>query len=122
LVAHKREEHRLRVFENRVLRTFGPKRNGVKEQRRKLCNEELSDVYCSSNILLVIKLRRMRWAGHVAIWGNGEVHSGFWWGNPRERICLENPSVDGRIILRWNSGNGMGNLDWIDLAQGRGRL
>ena len=54
--------------------------------------------------------------------GSGDVHSGFWWGNPRERVCLEDPSVDGRIILRWNSGNGMENLDWIDLAQGRGRL
>jgi hypothetical protein len=39
----------------------------------------------------------------------------------RERVCLEDPSVDGRMILRWNSGNGMGNLDWIDLVQGRGR-
>ena len=62
-----REEHRLRVFENRVLRTiFGPKRDGVTGEWRKLRNEELNDLYCSSNIVRVIKSRRMRWAGHVA--------------------------------------------------------
>ena len=62
-----KEEHRLRVFENRVLRRiFGPKRNGVTGQWRKLHNEELSDLYSSPNIVRVIKSRRMRWAGHVA--------------------------------------------------------
>ena len=62
-----REEHRLRVFENRVLRRiFGPKRDGVTGQWRKLHNEELNDLYCSSSIVRVIKSRRMRLAGHVA--------------------------------------------------------
>ena len=62
-----REEHRLRVFENRVLRRiFGPKRDGVTEGWRKLHNEELNDLYSSPNIVRVIKSRRMRWAGRVA--------------------------------------------------------
>jgi len=65
-----REECRLRVFENRVLRwIFGPKRQEVTGEWRKLHNEELNDLYCSPNIVRVIKLRRMRWAGHVACMG-----------------------------------------------------
>ena len=65
-----REEHRLRVFENRVLRKiFGPKRDEVTEDWRKLHNEELNDLYSSPNIVRVIKSRRMRWAGHVAHMG-----------------------------------------------------
>ena len=60
-----REEHRLRVFENRVLRIFGPKRDEITGERRKLSNEELNDLYCSPNIFRGIKSRRMRWAGHV---------------------------------------------------------
>ena len=60
------EEHRLRVFENRVLRRiFGPKRGGVTGEWRKLHNEELNGLYSSPNIVRVIKSRRMRWAGHV---------------------------------------------------------
>ena len=56
-----REEHRLRLFENRVLRRiFGPKRDGVTGEWRKLHNEELNDLYCSSNIVRAIKSRRMR--------------------------------------------------------------
>ena len=62
-----REERRLRVFENRVLwRIFGPKRDGVTGQWRKLHNEELNDLYCSPNIVRVIKSRKFGWAGHVA--------------------------------------------------------
>ena len=65
-----REEHGLRVFENRMLRRiFRPKMDGVTGEWRKLHNEELNDLYCSSNIVRVIKSRRMRWAGHVARMG-----------------------------------------------------
>ena len=61
-----REKRRLRVFENRVLRRiFGTKRDGVTGEWRKLHNEELNDLYCSPNIVRLIKSRRMRWAGHV---------------------------------------------------------
>jgi hypothetical protein len=68
-----REEHRLKVFENRVLRrTFGPKRDGSTGEWRKLHNEELNDLYCSPNIVRVMKSRRMRWVGHVARMGGVE--------------------------------------------------
>jgi hypothetical protein len=65
-----REEHRLRVFENRVFRRiFGPKRDEVTGGWRKLHNEELYGLYSSPSIVRVIKARRMRWAGHVARMG-----------------------------------------------------
>jgi hypothetical protein len=65
-----REEHRLRVFENRVLRgILGPKRDEVTGEWRKLHNEELRDLYSSTSIIRIIKSRRMRWAGHVARMG-----------------------------------------------------
>ena len=66
-----REERRLRVFGNRVLRgIFWPRRAAVTGEWRKLHNEELNDLYCSPNILGVIKSIRMRWAGHVARMGD----------------------------------------------------
>jgi hypothetical protein len=65
-----REEHRLRVFENRMLRIFGPKRE-EDGSWRKLHNDELHNLYSSPNIVRVIKSRRMRWAGHVAHMGEG---------------------------------------------------
>jgi hypothetical protein len=69
-----REEHRLRVFENRVLRKiFGLKRDEVIGGWRKLHNEELHNLYCSPSIIRIIKSRRMRWVGHVA--GMGEERS-----------------------------------------------
>jgi hypothetical protein len=69
------------VFENRVLRkVFGPKRDEVTGEWRKLHGEDLNHLYSSPNIVRVIKSRRMRWAGHVARMGRGEVYTGFWWG------------------------------------------
>jgi hypothetical protein len=65
-----REEHRLRVFENRVLkRIFGPKRDEVTGEWRKLHNEEFQDLYSWPSIIRIKKSRRMRWAGHVARMG-----------------------------------------------------
>jgi hypothetical protein len=66
------EEHRLKVFENRVLRgIFGPKRDEVTGEWRRLHDEELNDLYLSPTIIRVITSRRMRWAGHVARMGEG---------------------------------------------------
>ena len=67
-----REERRLRVFDNTVLRIFRPKRDEVTRDWRKLHNEELNDLYSSPNIIRVIKSSRMRWAGHVAHMGGEE--------------------------------------------------
>jgi hypothetical protein len=65
-----RKEHKLRVFENRVLRRiFGPKRVGVTPGWRKLHKEELHNLYFSPSIIRIIKSRRMKWGGHVARMG-----------------------------------------------------
>jgi len=90
----------MRVFENRVLRKmFGPRRNEVTREWRRLHNEELNDLYCSPNIVRVIKMRRMQWAGHV-------VHMGVERGvyrvlgrNRREGDHWGDLGVDERIIL-----------------------
>jgi hypothetical protein len=85
-----REEHRLRVFENRVLRRkFWPKRDGVTGEWRRLYNEERNNLYSSPNIIRVIKSRRMRWAGHVARIREGRgayrILVGRPFGKPRRR-------------------------------------
>jgi len=73
-----REGRRLRVFESSVLRrAFGPKRDEVTGEWRKLLNEELRDLYSLLNIVRVVKSRRMRRAGHVARMGSGEVCTGL---------------------------------------------
>ena len=90
------------MFENRVLgRIFGPKRDGVTGDWRKLRNLELNDLYCSPNIVRVIKSRKMRRMGHVARMGGGEAYTEFWWGRLKERDHLGDPDIDGRVILRW---------------------
>jgi hypothetical protein len=79
-------EHRLRVFENRVLRRrFGPKRDEVTGEWRKLHNEELRDLYSSPSIIRIIKSKRKRWAGHVARMGRRGMLIDYWWGSQRGR-------------------------------------
>jgi hypothetical protein len=78
LVARIEEECRLRVFENMVLRRiFGPKRDEVTGEWKRLHNKELYALYSSPNTIRVIKSRRLRWAGHVARMGTGEVQTGL---------------------------------------------
>jgi hypothetical protein len=97
-----REKRRLRVFENRVLRkVFGPKRNLVTGEWRKLNNEELNDLYFLPNIAQFVKSRRMRWARHVARIGeDGGVHRVLV-GKTEGKSYWGDQDVDGRIILRW---------------------
>jgi hypothetical protein len=91
-----REERRLKVFENRVLRrVFGPRRDEVTGEWRKLHNEELNDLYFLPNIVRVVKSRRMRWAGHVARMVEGRGVHRVLVGKPEGRRPL------GRPRLRW---------------------
>ena len=90
------------MFENRVLRRiFGPKRGEVTREWRKLHNEELNDLYSSPNIVWVIKLRRIRWAGHVAHMGEKRGIYRVLVGIPEGKDHLGDPGIDGRILLRW---------------------
>jgi hypothetical protein len=115
-----REEHRLRVFESRVLRRiFGPKR---KEDGswRKLHNDELHNLYSSPNIVRVIRSRRMRWAGHVARMGEGRGVYRVLVGKPGGKTPLgksrrkweDNIKMDLREI-------GIDGANWIQLTQDR---
>jgi hypothetical protein len=73
------------VFENKVLRRiFGPKRDEVTGDWRKLLNEDLHNLYSSPNIISMIKSRRMRWAGHVARVGRRGMHIGYRWESQNE--------------------------------------
>ena len=100
-----REERRLRVFENRMLRRiFGPKRDEVTGEWRELHNEELNNLYSSPNIVRVIKSRRMSWAGHVALMGEGRGVYRVLVGKPEGRSHCGDPDIDGRIILGWIFG------------------
>jgi hypothetical protein len=117
-----REERRLRVFENRVLRIFGPKRNEVIREWRKLHNEELNDQYTSPNIVWVIKSRRMRWVGRVVCMGERRGIYSVLVGKPERKRPL------GRPWHRWEDNIqmdiqevGFGGVDWIELAQHRDR-
>jgi hypothetical protein len=81
-----KEEYRLRVFDYRVLRRiFGPKRDEVTGEWRKLHKEELHDLYSSPSIIRILKSRGMRWAGHVARMGRKGTLIDYWWESRRER-------------------------------------
>jgi hypothetical protein len=118
-----REEHRLRVFENRVLkRIFGPKRDEVTGGWRKLHSEELHGLYSSPSIVRVIKARMMRWAMHVARMGAVRGAYNILVGRPEGRRPL------GRPRSRWEDKIKMdlreirfGDVDCIHWAQDRDR-
>jgi hypothetical protein len=97
-----REKRRLRLFENSVLRRiFEPKRDEVRGEWRKLHYEELNELYCSPNIVLVIKSRKMRWVGYVARMGKRRGVYRVLVGKPEGKNHLGPPGIDVRIILRW---------------------
>jgi hypothetical protein len=118
-----REERRLRVFENRVLRrVFGPKRDEVTGEWRKLHNEELNNLYSLPNTVRVVKSRRMRWAGHVARMVEERGVPRVLVGKPEEKRPL------GRPRCRWEDNIKTdvqevkgGRGDWMELAQDRDR-
>ena len=113
-----REERRLRVFENRVLRrVFGPKRVEVTGEWRKLHNEELSDLYSLPNFVRVVKSRRKRWAGQVARMGEGRGVHMVLVGKPVGKRPLGRPRR--RCVNLQEVGGSCG--DWMELAQDRDR-
>jgi hypothetical protein len=113
-----REEHKLRVFENRVLkRIFGPKTFGVRGGWRKLHNEELHHLYSSPSIVRIIKSKRLRWAGHVARMGEKRNVYTLLVGKPEGKRPL------GRPRRRWIDNIkmyllqiGLSVVDWIGLT------
>jgi hypothetical protein len=111
----------LRAFENRVLRRiFGPKRNDVTGDWRKLHNEELHNLYSWPNIIRMTKSRRMRWAGHVLRIGEKRNAYRILVGKPERKRPLGRPTcrwVDN--IIRDLGGIGWDGRDWIELAQDR---
>jgi hypothetical protein len=117
-----REECRLRVFENKVLRrVFGPKWDKVTGEWRRLHNKELYALYSSPNIIRVMKSRRMRWAGHVACMGQRDAFRALVGKSERRR-------PPGRPRRRWENNFkmdlrevGCGSADWVGLAQDRDR-
>jgi hypothetical protein len=117
-----REEHRLRVFENRVLRRIvGPKRDEVTGEWRKLHNEELRDLYSSPSIIRIIKSRRMKWAGHVARMERRNAYR-LLVGKPEGKRPLERPRRRQVDNIRMGLGEvGWGDVDWIGLTQDRNR-
>jgi hypothetical protein len=116
-----RERCRLRVFENMVLRRiFGPKRDNITGEWRKIHNEDLNDLHSSPKIERMIKSRRMRWAGHVERMGKRRGIYSVLVGRPERTNHLEDPGIDGRIILRcvfrkWDVGAWTG-FNWLRMG------
>jgi len=117
------KERKLGVFENMVLRRiFGPRRDEVTGEWRRLHNEELNDLYSSPNIVRVIKLRRKRWAGHVACMGEERGVYRVLVGKPEGRRPLGRPRRRWVDNIRMDLQEvGCGYMDWIGLAQDRDR-
>jgi hypothetical protein len=113
------EERRLRVFENRVLKIFGPKREEDRSWR-KLHNDELHDPYSSLDIVRVIKSRRMRWAGHVARMREGRGAYRVLVGRPEGKRPLGRPRRRWEYNIKMDLREiGLDGTNWIRLAQDR---
>jgi hypothetical protein len=117
------KEHRLRVFENKVLRRiYGLKRDEVTGEWRKLRNEELHDLYSSPSINRKMKARQMKWAGHVARMGEKRNTYRLLVGKPEGRRPLGRPRRRWLDNVRMDLVEvGWGDVDWIGLFQGRDR-
>jgi len=118
------DERKLRVFENMVLRRiFGPRKDEVMGEWRRLHNEELNDLYSSPNNVWVIKSRRMRWAGHVVRMGEERGVYRVLVGKPERRRPLGRPRRRWVDNIRTDLQEvGCGYMDWIGLTQDRDRL
>jgi len=117
-----REERKLRVFENMVLRRiFGPRRDEVTGEWRRLHNEELNYLCSSPNIVRVIKSRRIRWAGHVVHMGEGMGGYRVLVGKPEGDIGIDGWIILGWVIKRWNVDVWTG-LGWPRIERGGGCL
>jgi hypothetical protein len=118
-----REERKLRVFENRVLRrVFGPKRDEVTGEWRKLHNEEINYLYSLPNIMRVVKSRRMRWTGHLARMGEGRGMHRFLMGKPEGKRPLERPRHSWEDNIKMDLQEVRGDCgNCMELAQERKR-
>ena len=110
------------MFENRVLRrVFGPKRDEVTGEWRKLHNKELRDFYSLPNIVRVVKSRRMRWAGHMARMGEGRGVHRVLVGNPEGKRPLWRPRLRWEDNIKMDLQEVGGGGDWMEMAQDRDR-
>jgi hypothetical protein len=116
-----REEHRLGLFENRVLRRiFGPKRDEITGEWRKFHNGELHNLYSSPDIIRQMKSRRMWWAGHVARREEGRNVYRVLVGKVEGKTPLR-PRCRWRMGSKWTLGRLAGGVEWVHLAQDRDR-
>ena len=101
---------------------FGPKRDNVTREWRKLHIEECNDLYCSPNVIWVIKSRRMRWSGHVEHMGESRGVYRFLMGKPKGMRALVRPRRRWEDNIKMDLQEvGCGDMDWMELAQDRDR-